>query len=64
MEVYIDDILEKSIKVDHRIKDLEEAFNVLMRHRMKLNLRKYAFDIILKIFLGFMVTSKKIKANL
>lgn len=37
MKVYIDDLLVKSFKKSNLIKDLEEAFNALHHHQMKLN---------------------------
>lgn len=64
MEIYVNDMLIKSIQVDHHIVDLEEAFNELKWYQMKLNLNKCAFGISLRKFLGFMVTQKRIEANL
>ncbi|XP_077225671.1 uncharacterized protein LOC143858846 [Tasmannia lanceolata] len=43
MEVYVDDMLVKSLKAPDHIADLEEAFTILRRNRMKLNLAKCAF---------------------
>ena len=43
MDVYVDDILVKSLnKADH-LKHLSEAFEVLRTHKMMLNLAKCAF---------------------
>ena len=43
MEVYVDDMLVKSLdKADH-IKHLQEAFEVLRHHKMMLNPTKCAF---------------------
>ena len=56
MEVYIDDMLVKSKeRLDH-IRQLQETFELLRRHSMKLNPLKYAFDVSSRKFLGFMVT--------
>ena len=45
MEVYVDDMLVKSLdKADH-INHLREAFEVLRHHKMMLNLAKCAFSI-------------------
>lgn len=63
MEVYVDDILVKSIKSDH-ITDLKELFNELRRYQVKLNLNKCAFGITSRKFLDFMVTQRGIEVNL
>jgi hypothetical protein len=45
MEVYVDDILVKSIlPIDH-VNDLQEAFRTLKQYRMKLNPAKCAFEV-------------------
>ena len=64
MEVYIDDMLVKSIKSKLHITHLAEAFQVLKRYNMKLNLAKCAFGVSAGKFLGFIVNSRGIKANL
>ena len=64
MEVYIDDMLVKSKECfDHR-RHLQETFELLQRHNMKLNPLKCAFDVSLDKFVGFMVTQREIEANL
>ena len=63
MEVYVDDMLVKSIEAEEHIKDLQEAFGTLKKHRMKLNLTKCAFGVASGKFLGFMVTQRGIEAN-
>ena len=45
MEVYIDDMLVKSLKTVDYIAYLEEIFGVLRRHRMMLNPSKCMFGI-------------------
>jgi hypothetical protein len=63
MEVYVDDILVKSLlPIDH-VGDLQEAFRVLKQYRMELNPTKCAFEVSLGKFLGFMVSSRGIEAN-
>ena len=63
MEVYVDDILVKSLdKADH-LKHLEEAFEVLGTHNMKSNPAKCAFGVGSGIFLGLMVSKWGIEAN-
>lgn len=56
MKVYIDNMLVKITKVDRYIANLEEAFSELWQHQMKLNPNKFTFNMILKNFLGYMVT--------
>ena len=63
MEVYIDDMLVKSIKAELHITHLAEAFQVLKSYNMKLNLAKYAFRVSAGKFLGFIVNSRGIEAN-
>lgn len=43
MEVYVDDMLVKSIKSHHHESDLSEAFQILRKYQMKLNPTKCAF---------------------
>ena len=45
MEVYIDDMLEKSIKARLHTHHLAEAFKVLKDCKMKLNPTKCAFEV-------------------
>jgi hypothetical protein len=63
MEVYIDDMLVKSLKSEDHLADLEEAFSVLGRYKMRLNPAKYAFGVSSGKFLGFMVSHRGIEAN-
>lgn len=62
IELYIDDNLVKSIKTKDRVKSLDAIFKIL-RYRMRLNLIKYAFDIVSKKFLGYMVNQRCNKVN-
>ena len=63
MEVYIDDILVKSVKAELHIAHLAESFQVLKNYNMKLNLTKCAFGVSAGKFLGFMVNNRGIEAN-
>ena len=63
MEVYIDDMLVKSIKVELHITHLAEAFQVLRSYNMKLNPAKCAFGLSAGKFLGFIVNNRGIEAN-
>ena len=62
-EVYVDDILVKSLdKADH-LQHLKEAFEVLRTHKMMLNPAKCAFGVGSGKFLGLMVSKRGIEAN-
>ncbi|GFZ18422.1 hypothetical protein Acr_27g0001610 [Actinidia rufa] len=63
MEVYIDDMLVKSLQAHNHIAHLEEAFNILRRHRMMLNPSKCIFGVSSGKFLGFLVTKRGIEVN-
>ena len=56
VQVYVDDILVKSIREDDHMDDLKETFNTLRSYNMKLNPNKYAFRVTAGKFLGFMVS--------
>ena len=57
MEVYIDDMLVKSVKVELHVTHLAESFQVLKNYNMKLNPTKCAFGVSAGKFLGFIVNS-------
>ena len=63
MEVYIDDMLVKSVQVELHIAHLAKSFQVLKNYNMKLNPTKCAFGVSAIKFLGFMVNSRGIEAN-
>ncbi|KAL5578497.1 hypothetical protein UlMin_020196 [Ulmus minor] len=63
MEVYVDDMLVKSLKADEHINNLRESFEVLREYKMKLNPAKCAFGVTSGKFLGFMVNHRGIEAN-
>ena len=63
MEVYIDDMLVKSVKAELHITHLAEAFQVLKSYNMKLNPTKCAFGVSAGKFLGFIVNIRGIEAN-
>lgn len=63
IEVYVDDLLEKSKKLEQHLSDLREAFVVLRRYQMKLNPLTCAFGVESGKFLGFMVSEQDIEAN-
>jgi hypothetical protein len=64
VKVYVDDMLVKSMQAAGHIADLRETLNTLRHYSMKLNLTKCAFGVSLSKFLGFMVSQRRIEANL
>ena len=63
MEVYVDDMLVRSLDVQKHLDDLQETFDTFRRYNMKLNPSKCSFGVSLGKFLGFMVSHKGIEAN-
>ncbi|XP_020685650.1 uncharacterized protein LOC110101896 [Dendrobium catenatum] len=63
MEVYVDDMLVKSLEKSQHISNLEKCFRLSRRYNMSLNPAKCAFGVASEKFLGFMVTHKGIEAN-
>ena len=64
VEVYVDDMLVKSLDEKKHLDNLQETFDTLRRYNMKLNPSKCAFGVSLGKFLGFMVSHRGIKENL
>ncbi|KAI0494737.1 hypothetical protein KFK09_024880 [Dendrobium nobile] len=64
MEVYIDDMLVKTLERTKHIFDLEQCFSLLRHYNIRLNPVKCAFGVTSRKFLGFMVTHRGIEANL
>ena len=63
VEVYVDDMLEKSQDEKRHLDDLQETFDTFRQYHMKLNPSKCAFGVLSGKFLGFMVSHRGIKAN-
>ncbi|XP_021617952.1 uncharacterized protein LOC110618996 [Manihot esculenta] len=63
VEVYVDDMVVKSLTFQQHMVDLKEVFGVLDQYRMKLNPAKCAFFIRGGKFLGYMVSGKGIEPN-
>ena len=57
MEVYIDDMLVKSLRAADHIAHLEETFVVLRKHQMMLNPSKCIFGVSSSKLLGFLELS-------
>ena len=56
MEVYVDDMLVKSKKVEQHLDDLRETFDILRKYQMRLIPAKCVFGVSSGKFLGFMVS--------
>ena len=63
MEVYIDDMVVKSLHASDHVKHLEIAFDILKTFNMKLNPAKCSFGMSSGKFLGYMVTKRGIEAS-
>ena len=63
VEVYVDDMLIKSLDEEKHLDDLQETFDTLRRYNMKLNPSKCAFGVSSGKFLGFMVSHRGIEEN-
>ena len=63
MEVYVDDMLVRSLDEQKHQDDLQETFDTLKRYNMRLNSSKCVFRVSFGKFLGFMVSHKGIEAN-
>ena len=60
VEVHVDNMLIKSKEEESHLDDLKETFNTLRQYGMKLNQTKYTFGVSSGIFLGFMVSQRRI----
>ena len=63
IEVYIDDMVIKSKLVSEHVGDLTNIFEILRKHKLRLNASKCSFGVGSGKFLGYMVTHKGIKVN-
>ena len=64
IEIYIDDIVVKSKMVTEHLEDLGDIFDILRRHKLRLNASKCSFGMGSGKFLGYMVTYRGIEVNL
>ena len=58
IQVYVDDMLVKSMRENDHLSDLQETFNTLRSYNMKLNPSKCVFGVTAGKFLGFMVSQR------
>ncbi|GKV52265.1 hypothetical protein SLEP1_g58853 [Rubroshorea leprosula] len=63
IEVYVDDMIVTSVRVEDHIGDLDETFRNLCRAQMKLNPLKCTFAVESGKFLGYAVSKKGIEVN-
>ena len=63
VEVYIDDMLVKSLDEEKHMDNLQETFDTIKWYNIKLNSSKCAFGVSLGKFLRFMISHRGIKAN-
>ena len=63
MEVYIDDMMVKSVKAELHVDHLAELFQVIKDYKMKVNPTKCAFEVSVGTFLGFIVNNCGIEAS-
>ena len=56
VQVYVDDMLAKSLHEKDHLNDLQETFDTLRSYNMKLNPSKCVFGVTIGKFLGFMVS--------
>ena len=64
IEVYINDMVVKSKAVSEHVGDLEDMFEILGKHELRLNTSKCSFGVGSSKFLGYIVTHRGIEVNL
>ena len=63
IEAYIDDMVVKSKIASEHMRDLMDIFEILRRHKLRLNASKCSFGVGLGKFLSYMVTHRGIEVN-
>ena len=63
IEIYIDDMVVKSKVVSEHVEDLMNIFEILRKHKLRLNASKCSFGVRSGRFLGYMVTHRGIEVN-
>ena len=63
IEVYMDDLLVKSMEETDHLQQLAEAFGILRKFQIKLNPAKYAFGVSSRKFLGHLVSRRGVEAS-
>ena len=63
IEIYVNDLVVKSKVVSKHLGDLDNTFNVLRKHKLRLNASKCSFGVGSGKFLGYMVTHRGLEVN-
>lgn len=63
IEVYVDDMLVKSLVPSDDVTHLSQMFAILRAYQMKLNLKKYSFGVNSGKFLRYMISHRGIEGN-
>jgi len=63
IEVYVDDMLVKSVHRTYHLQHLDKEFDLLKQLKVMLNLGKCKFGVALRKFLGYLITQSGIKAD-
>ena len=63
IEIYIDDMVVKSKTESEHVNDLRNFFDILRKHKLRLNAFKCSFGVGSSKFLGYMVTHHGIEVN-
>ena len=63
IEVYVDDMIEKSQGEDDHVVNLRKLFERLRKFQLKLNPAKYTFGATSRKLLGFVISKKGIKID-
>ena len=63
IEIYIVDMVVKSKGESEHVNDLRNIFDILRKHKLRLNASKCSFGVKSGKFLGYMVTHYKIEVN-
>jgi len=63
MEIYVDDMLVKSLDRSDHVKNLREAFTLLSKFNVKLNPEKCTFEVASGKFLGYLAIQRGIETN-
>jgi hypothetical protein len=63
VEVYIDDILVKSVRKEDHLAHLREVFEILRKDKLRLNASKCLFGVHSRKFLGHIISNRGIEAN-
>ena len=63
VKIYIDDMVLKNKLVSKHLADLSNIFEILRRHKLRLNASKCSFEVGSRKFLGYLVTHREIEVN-